>query len=113
VKGVTLEALTRQSAALRVVRKSDVRCGDRIVIKTANSIYSIQMISNKHCLVSGGWFDKKGVSPAATHVAGCTWGGTAIKIDTLAACGLCIEFGNRVRTTSVKSIFVFPLGSGN
>jgi hypothetical protein len=39
-------------------------------------------------------------------VHGCTWGGSAIKQDILAACGLHLEFGNTVRTTPIRQISV-------
>jgi len=113
MEGMRLDKLTCEARRLKEIRKADLNPGDRIVIKTANSIYSVQMVSGQQCVVSGGWFDKKGISPARTHVAGCTWGGTAIKIDTIAACGLCVEFANRVRTSRVRAIFVFRRGSDN
>jgi hypothetical protein len=63
--------------------------------------------------VSGGWFDRHSSSPVRTRINGCTWGGTAIKVDIIAACGLCLEFGNRVVTSSIRSIFILPHGSEN
>ncbi|MBF8296509.1 MAG: hypothetical protein HW389_3054, partial [Bacteroidetes bacterium] len=58
--------------------------------------------------VSGGWFDKKALSPVQLKISGCTWGGSAIKIDLIAACGLRIEFGNRLITSPIQKIFVLP-----
>jgi hypothetical protein len=40
-------------------------------------------------------------------VNGCTWGGSAIKSDILAAPGLFLEFGNRVRTTRIQQVNLF------
>jgi hypothetical protein len=40
-------------------------------------------------------------------IAGCTWGGSAIKIDIVAACGLCLEFTNRLTTSPIQKIFLF------
>jgi hypothetical protein len=58
--------------------------------------------------VSGGWFDKKGLSPMTTRIAGCTWGGSAIKVDTAAVCGLRLEFGNRLITSTIQKIIHLP-----
>ena len=46
-------------------------------------------------------------------INGCTWGGSAIKIDIVAAAGLCLEFGNKVRTSPIQKIALFPKGSIN
>ncbi len=50
---------------------------------------------------------KIGMSPFVTTITGCTWGGSAIKIDIIAAPGLCIEFGNNVLTSTVQKVIVF------
>jgi hypothetical protein len=63
--------------------------------------------------VSGGWFDKKGLSPMTTGIAGCTWRGTAIKVDIVAACGLSLEFGNRLITSTIQKVILLPLGWQN
>jgi len=111
--GVSFSSLVDHADRLRQIRKKDLSAGDRVMVKTSNSIYSIRILNERDCVVSGGWFDRKGLSPMRTYIVGCTWGGSAIKIDTVAACGLCLEFGNRVKTTSIKSIFIFPAGTEN
>jgi|SRR5713101_3758817 len=111
--GFPLDTLVEDAQRLPQVRKSDLRAGDRLLVKTSNSVYSIRMLSDGTCLVTGGWFDRKGLSPVKTRIAGCTWGGSAIKIDVVAACGLCLEFSNRLVTTSIQRIFVLPAGSEN
>ena len=103
----SLDALVTHSQQLPHIRKVDVIAGDRLFVKTCNSVYSILISHDGGCVVTGGWFDRKGLSPMKTRIAGCTWGGSAIKIDILAACGLCLEFGNRLVTTSVQRIFIF------
>ncbi|SRR5258707_1002670 len=112
-RGNTLDALVTHSRHLHQIRKMDVNPGDRLYIKTCNSVYSIRILADGSCSVTGGWFDRKGLSPMKTRIAGCTWGGSAIKIDIVAACGLCLEFSNRLVTTSVQRIFVLPAGSEN
>ena len=111
--GNTLDALVRHSNYLQQVRKVDVKPGDRLLVKTCNSVYSIRILKDGACLVGGGWFDRKGLSPMKTRITGCTWGGSVIKVDIVAACGLCLEFGNRLMTTSIQRIFIFPAGSEN
>jgi hypothetical protein len=39
-------------------------------------------------------------------INGCTWGGTAIKRDIVAARGLRLEFGSTVLTTPIRNIQV-------
>ena len=56
--------------------------------------------------VSGGWFDHEGLSPFKTSINGCTWGGRAIKVDVVAACGLFLEFGNQLITSRIQKVDV-------
>ena len=109
----SLDALVKHSQQLPHLRKVDVKAGDRLLVKTCNSVYSILITDDGGCLVTGGWFDRKGLSPMKTRIAGCTWGGSTIKIDVVAACGLCLEFDNRLVTTSIRRIFVLPSGTEN
>jgi len=104
--GHNLENIVKDSAHLEQVRKWDLQFGDLVLIRTKNSYYSIYVLDNDSYLVSGGWFDRKGLSPLKTRINGCTWGGSIIKIDALAACGLCLEFGNRVVTTTIQRVSV-------
>ena len=103
-----LSALVEHSQHIPSLRKADDSAGDRIYLITKNSLYSIRVLEGDACLVTGGWFDRKGLSPLKTRVRGCTWGGSSIKIDIMAACGLCVEFGNRVVTTTIQKIIVLP-----
>jgi len=86
--------------------RSDIEIGDVIYVKTINSVYTIRALSNNSFAISGGWFDKRGISPFITGINGCTFGGSMINITAIAACGLCIEFGNRVRTSSIRKIII-------
>jgi hypothetical protein len=102
----TLEAITAQAKSLQAVPKSDLVFGDLVVVTTDNSTYSIYALDDDRYAVSGGWFDRHGLSPMETRIAGCTWGGNAIKLDIVAACGLHLEFGNRVVTSPIRKLEV-------
>lgn len=111
--GYRLDALIQYADRMPQIRKADLSSGDRVIVKTENSIYSIRIISDAACVVSGGWFDRKGLSPMKTRISGCTWGGSTIKVDVVAACGLRLEFGNRLVTTTIQKIFILPAGIEN
>jgi hypothetical protein len=104
----TLDALVEHSRTLEEIRKDELRCGDRVVVTTRNSRYTIWALGDGHYWVWGGWFDRRGVSPCRVTINGCTWGGSAIKHDILVARGLFLEFGNRVLTTRIQNVCVIP-----
>jgi hypothetical protein len=106
-----LERIVQQTAALPQVRKDELNFGDLVLITTRNSVYSIYALDEGLYLISGGWFDRKGLSPAKITIAGCTFGGRIIKSDIVAGCGLRLEFGNRVVTTPIQKVCVVRLGS--
>ncbi len=100
----TLEAITNNARYLEEVRKKDLRSGDRVMIMTRNSLYTLWALGGRHFWVWGGWFDRQGTSPQRVSINGCTWGGSVIKQDIIAAPGLRLEFGNRVLTTPIKNV---------
>jgi len=100
----TLEAITDHARSLEEVRKEDLRSGDRVIVTTRNSLYTLWTLDAKHFWVWGGWFDRQGTSPQLLSINGCTWGGSAIKQDIVAALGLRLEFGNRVLTTPIRYV---------
>ena len=103
----TLSAIVDHSQQIEPVRKTDLQDGDWIVVTTRNSTYSICVVGPELYTVSGGWFDRQSSAPFTVAVNGCTWGGSAIKSDILAAPGLFLEFSNRVRTTRIQQVNVF------
>ena len=109
----SLEKIVESTTHLKQVRKADLQLGDLLLITTRNSVYSVRVLDNDLYLVSGGWFDNKGLSPMKIRINGCTWGGSIIKIDIVAACGLCLEFGNRVVTTPIQKVCLIRYGSQN
>ena len=102
-----LSSLAKQSDSDKEVRKTDLHIGDWILVTTANSKYVIRPLKDGYFSVSGGWFDKHELSPFRTRITGCTWGGSAIKLDIVAALGRHVEFGNRVVTSTVRSFSIF------
>jgi len=111
--GQSLEKIVNSADDLKQVYKNELRFGDLVLITTLNSVYTVQVLQDGYYLVSGGWFDRKGVSPMKTTINGCTWGGSIIKVDIMAACGLCVEFGNRVVTSPIQKVCVIPHGGEN
>ena len=91
-----------------MIHKSELHPGDVLEVQTRNSRYTIRVLAESLYLVSGGWFDRNGNCPIEISISGCTWGGSTIKIDIIAACGLCIEFGNKVTTSAVQRIVHLP-----
>lgn len=102
----TLDAHTQHADCLEAVRKNDLVNGDAVLVRTKNSVYEILALGNGFYQVSGGWFDRHGVSGQVVTINGCTWGGSAIKQDIIAARGLFLEFGNRVVTTRIRDILL-------
>ncbi len=111
--GYSLENIVNRIEKMFALYKSQLRKGDKLFLKTSNSVYSIQVMEDGHYLVSGGWFDKHNLSPIRINIAGCTFGGSTIKTDIIAAPGLRLEFENRLVTSPVQKIFLFPVYSVN
>jgi hypothetical protein len=101
----TLTDIVEESQALNQLHKSSLKAGDTIILKTMNSVYLIKVLEEEQYAVSGGWFDKTYSSPVTTTINGCTWGSSIIKNDVVAACGLHLEFGNKVVTSRITEIF--------
>lgn len=99
-----------QTRCSESVPRSELQRGDCVIVTTENSIYVIRVLDASNYSISGGWFDRQGLSPAQTSIAGCTWGGSAIKRDTVATCGLRLEFGNRVVTSRIRQILLVRAG---
>lgn len=105
--GFDLRNLTDSTSSLIQVYKHKLQPGDHIFVKTLYSVYSIKVLNDYEYLVSGGWFDLQKISPQKLNIRGCTWGGSVIKTDIVAACGLCIEFSNNLITSRINKVFYF------
>ncbi len=113
VYGHNLETIINQVDRMKQIPKASLNWGDTIFVTTHNSIYKIRKKENNLFEVSGGWFDRKGLSPYLVTVRGCSWGGSIIKVDIIAACGLCLEFGNRLITSPIRKIAVIKFKNMN
>lgn len=102
-----LSNFTKEVNELPALYKSDIQAGDHVRIKTQNSTYRLRVLENDTYMVEGGRFDRKKMSPLKMTITGCGLGGTFVKTDLVAACGLNIEFENRIITSTVVSFAVF------
>ena len=92
-----------QRRRARLIKKSEVRFGDQVTMRTQNSVYRLIALYNSTCLVYGGRFDCRGESNRVV-IQGCTRGGSAIRTDLLAACGMYLEFGNSLQTSEIMEL---------
>jgi hypothetical protein len=104
--GESLNKIIQSSSHLKEVKKKEMEKGDVVYIKTLNSLYTLYVHGEGEYEVSGGWFAMHGVERIRTGINGCTWGGSAIKTDIIAACGLMLEFGNHLKTSCIQKIIV-------
>ena len=109
----TLNSITECAHLYPQVKKDELHKGDWVVIHTVKSVYTLHVLGDCLYEAKGGWFDKKGCTPMKIGVAGATWGGSAIMPQVLAACGMRVEFRNRLITSEVKSILVIPYRIAN
>jgi len=103
-RAIPLDGLTEAAELVDGVRRRDLDPGDRVIISTKNSVYSLTACADGRFEVSGGWFEREGEGRTRVEVRGCTAGGHAIFTDHVAACGLFMEFADGLRTTRIKSV---------
>jgi len=111
--GVGLRTVVEASDKLSQVAKADVGPGDWVFVRTVNSLYRIRVRGGGLYEASGGWFDRKRLSPMTVRISGCSWGGSVIKPGLVAACGLFLEFGNKLVTTPIQKIIIVRLSCLN
>jgi hypothetical protein len=100
----SLDTLAAAAAATSGVRVEDLEPGDRVIVHTRNSVYSLLVKAEGTFEASGGWFTREAQSGTEVRVAGCTWGGSAILTRMIAAPGMFLEFANHVRTTRIREV---------
>lgn len=111
---VALGDLTCAADALAGIRRSDLAPGDRLLVSTKNSIYSLVARADGRFDISGGRFarDQKGGDGTQTlEVHGCTAGGHALFTRIVAAPGLFLELGDGTRTTRIRRVRRIPAGA--
>lgn len=99
-----IDRLADEADRISGIRKGDLGRGDWVLVTTKNSTYSICFLGADQYAVTGGWFDREGLSPQVTTISGCSWGGSAIKTDLVAAPGLFLGFGNSIVTTRIRNV---------
>lgn len=110
---MVFDHLVDASGSIPGVTRQDMLPGDRVVVHTRNSTYVLRRLDEHRFEVSGGWFARQGEMPVTLTVTGCTWGGSAVRRDLVAGCGMRIEFGNRVLTSIVRRVEHYPGGMLN
>jgi len=101
---IPLDELVAAAGQLDGVRRRDLRAGDRLLVSTRNSIYSLDACDDGEFVVGGGWFERSGSGGQTLAVNGCTAGGQALFTDLVAAPGLFLEFGNGTKTTRIRRV---------
>lgn len=103
---LSFEKIRKAAGDLKGVRSIDLEPGDRVIVETRNSVYSIWAWTASRYIVSGGWYDRTGQSPKTLGINGCTFGGSVICSDIVAAPGLFLEFSDNVKTTRIQRVTV-------
>jgi hypothetical protein len=104
VKAISIEDLAEAAGIVGGVRRRDLEAGDRVVVSTRNSVYSLTARADGSFEVSGGWFEREGAGTVGVEVLGCTAGGHALFTEHIAAPGLFMEFADGLRTTRIRTV---------
>jgi len=112
VRGVPVDRLTKAAEHIEGVRRREVATGDRVIVSTKNSIYSLTACGDGSFIVSGGWFEREGQGATRLEVHGCTAGGRALFTDLIAAPGLFLELSDGTQTTRIRSVRRIPHTDG-
>jgi hypothetical protein len=99
----------RENTQLSRVQRGSLRAGDWMFFRTDDAVYTVRMLDDEECIVSGGWFDEVGIAPLVTAFHGCGGNDTSV----LAACGMCLEFREQVITSPIRTIVLLPVWSLN
>ena len=104
LKAIPIDDLTEAAGAVSGVKRRELEPGDRVIVSTKNSVYSLIARADGTFEVSGGWFEREGSGTATVEVLGCTAGGHALFTDHIAAPGLFMEFADGLRTTRIRTV---------
>jgi hypothetical protein len=104
LKAIPIDDLAEAAGVVGGVRRQDLESGDRVIVSTKNSVYSLTARADGLFDVSGGWFEREGRGETRVEVLGCTAGGHALFTDHIAAPGLFMEFADGLRTTRIRTV---------
>jgi len=104
LRAIPVDELAEAAADFGGVRRRDLDPGDRVIVSTKNSVYSLVACADGSFEVSGGWFAREGGGTVRLDVLGCTAGGHALFTEHIAASGLFLEFSDGLRTTRIRSV---------
>ena len=104
LEAIPIDDLAEAAGVVGGVRRQDIECGDRVIVSTKNSVYSLIARTDGSFEVSGGWFERQGEGTVTVEILGCTAGGHALFTDHIAAPGLFIEFADGLRTTRIRTV---------
>jgi hypothetical protein len=109
---ILLDDLVRAADDVPGVRRDDLSVGDRLLVATRNSIYSLTLRETGSFLVTGGVFERTGRGAVTLDVVGCSVGGHAVLTRCVAAPGLFLELGDGTRTTRIRQVRVVSSAHG-
>jgi acyl-CoA synthetase (AMP-forming)/AMP-acid ligase II len=104
LKAIPIDDLAEAAGAVGGVKRRELDPGDRVIVSTRNSVYSLTARADGTFDVSGGWFEREGSGRTTVEILGCTAGGHALFTDHIAAPGLFMEFCDGLRTTRIRTV---------
>lgn len=104
LKAIPIDDLAEAAGVVGGVHREDLESGDRVIVSTKNSVYSLTARGDGLFDVSGGWFEREGEGTVTVEILGCTAGGHALFSDHIAAPGLFMEFADGLRTTRIRTV---------
>ena len=110
VKAISIDDLAEAAGIVGGVKRHELRSGDRIIVSTKNSVYSLTVRADGSFEVRGGWFEREGAGTMIVEILGCTAGGHALFTEHIAAPGLFLEFGDGLRTTRIRTVRAIRAG---
>jgi hypothetical protein len=105
-----LGLLVSAASRLEAIRRGDLAPGDRLIVSTRNSIYTLVACPDGRFEISGGLYARERREGSRVAVNGCTAGGHAIFTGILAAPGLFLELSDGTRTTRIRRVRRIPAG---
>lgn len=103
-KALSIDDLASAAEVVGGVKRRDLEAGDRVVVSTKNSVYSLTARAGGKFEVRGGWFEREGLGAVEVEILGCTAGGHALLTEHIAAPGLFMEFADGLRTTRIRTV---------